>query len=1156
MRAAVRRIPIAAVLALGGSGSAARAGADAAPRFVPAGSHSERIVGAVLVARGTMVVSAGADATVRSWDLATGLPLRHVALPAPAAAFHFDGARERFIVGLSDGTVQWFTRDLERAGAATAGGWSTQSVAIDHAGRRWAAGDLGRTIHTGALDSDTSSPCQLPAPPAEAIELDSVIAGPGPDGLGARANGVISLAFSPDDALLASGDGLGFVHVWKTGSCEVVASIEAHQRAGHAFRVVGLAFTGGGDLVTAGSDGAIRTWSADGWRLLTERQTSGQIVSFALSPGGRVVVGHEDGSIELDGVAIAKAHTGPVSAIELGGAEDTFLSAGGSAWGGVDSAEGALSIRQWRTSDRRLLHELATHHKVNALAAAPGSAVLWVGHASGDVRRWDLATIHARVGLDGVAAIADLDATASGDLWVAAADSVVRIGRRGVEKVEAREHTTAIAAAGTTVVRGGLSGVEGTRGGRPYAHPYGNVVSDLALSRDGRRLLIGGWSGLELASVDGGSSTSLVGHGDVVEAVAFSPDGRLAASGSWDRTARLWDLASGQPLHVLPHAAEVAAVAFSGDGSLLLTGGDDGVAILWEVATGARVATLTGHTGPIAAVAFAGARGELLATGSHDGSVKLWSRAGVELAALLSHGDEWMIYTPDGHFEASRGGGALVSMVLGDRSFSIEQFAHARNRPDLIARRLGTGSRDTLAHFAARVAARERDRVRSSGAASSRQLTVPVATIVASERRGETATLDLRFEDAGGDLDRYDVYVNGVPLDRGVAISGARAEVQRRVQLSGGTSVVEVSAIDRSGTEAFRAREIFVGAAAHAPELYVVAIGVSDYARDDLDLEFAAQDAVDLAALLQASRTAGRVHAFVRVNRDVTRDTFEEARRFLRGASIHDTAVVFVAGHGLHEDTPAATYYFLTHEADPDHLATTAASLADLESVFDESPARARLLLIDTCESGDVAEEQVAAGAGAAGGRGVRARVARSLVLRRERRGRGRPFVLERDRFLYNDLSRRTGAVVYSSTTGGDLSYERKDLRNGLFTESLLRALTTTATDRDRDGAISLDELQAAVGTQVVALSGGRQHPVVDRNNPHVHLRLPLVPGPPPVGVIQRRPRGCGCHAGAGDGVLPVVLAMLLVIAAPRTRKAARAALSAGSARAGTRSGP
>merc|ERR550514_1254287 len=93
---------------------------------------------------------------------------------------------------------------------------------------------------------------------------------------------------------------------------------------------------------------------------------------------------------------------------------------------------------------------------------------------------------------------------------------------------------------------------------------------------------------------------TLRGHKNVVRCTAVFPGGRRIVSASWDKTLKVWDVATGKCVATLEgHSNDVNCVAISPDGRRIVSGSDDETLKVWDVATGECVATLEGHSNDV-----------------------------------------------------------------------------------------------------------------------------------------------------------------------------------------------------------------------------------------------------------------------------------------------------------------------------------------------------------------------------------------------------------------------------------------------------------------------------------------------------------------------------------------------------------------------------
>ncbi|MBN8217910.1 MAG: caspase family protein [Spirochaetes bacterium] len=478
-----------------------------------------------------------------------------------------------------------------------------------------------------------------------------------------------------------------------------------------------------------------------------------------------------------------------------------------------------------------------------------------------------------------------------------------------------------------------------------------------------------------------------------------------------------------------------------------------------------------------------------------------------------SKNGHWVAYDHRGFWDGSLQGGELLAMVQktgGIAAFQIDQFAVRNNRPDRILESLDTTNAERLEYFRGLYRKRlSRMGLEESGLDAERR--TPQVELWGRVGGGPTEQIGMRFQAAGSPLARYQVYVNNVPLfgadgrdfrllpPSNFQQNGNVATVIQEVPLATGANKIEFSCRDRLGLEShrfplFAFRPETSGRA--KPNLFFLGFGVSDYGDPSIrDLKYAEKDVVDLEEAFKAMQGGRFEKVLTRavLGREVTRQAIARARDFLLASSVEDTLVLFISGHGIQAGR-GPEYYYVTQDARLSDLESTAAPFDLVEALLQGVPAQRKLFLMDTCESGEADEAGARSGLAEASSKGLHARtlgLEQTRALRIVGRQAAQAFS-ERDRYIHNDLLRRSGAIVLSSSRGNEASLESDALRQGLFTHTVLKAFREKASaDRDGNGVLSVRELRSFVEVEVPRLAesllpGAQQHPVVDRDNLHI----------------------------------------------------------------------
>jgi len=275
--------------------------------------------------------------------------------------------------------------------------------------------------------------------------------------------------------------------------------------------------------------------------------------------------------------------------------------------------------------------------------------------------------------------------------------------------------------------------------------------------------------------------------------------------------------------------------------------------------------------------------------------------------------------------------------------------------------------------------------------------------------------------------------------------------LQSRVTLPERDVVLSVAADNKNGPSApatVRLKWAGKAAAPAAPasKLYVLAIGVGEYADKSLALQYPAKDAQDFAAAmaLQKGRLYGDATIRVLTDGAATKDAILEGLDWIeRQTTQHDVAMIFLAGHGVNDKN--GDYYFLPSAVDLEKLRATGLPFMEVQKSI-RNIAGKTLFFVDTCHSGSVMGDV-------------------------KRRG-----TTDLNGVINELASSGNGAVVFAASTGRQYSLEKPEWQNGAFTKALVEGVLGKADNR-HTGRVTFKMLDLYISERVKELTHGEQTP-------------------------------------------------------------------------------
>jgi hypothetical protein len=245
--------------------------------------------------------------------------------------------------------------------------------------------------------------------------------------------------------------------------------------------------------------------------------------------------------------------------------------------------------------------------------------------------------------------------------------------------------------------------------------------------------------------------------------------------------------------------------------------------------------------------------------------------------------------------------------------------------------------------------------------------------------------------------------------------------------------------------------------------------------------------------LIENNKPASFDNVFVQhlVNAEASAASIEEAiEKTFKNANPEDQIVLFIAGHGVLDEN--AKYFFAPHDMDFTDVSENGLAFSNIIESLNQSQANNKLLLMDTCHSGNTLDLEAGSTVSTENVAGQRGSTARNTKSSPEFK------LSDVVSDVFDNFLSRSGITVISASAGADVAYENKSLGNGAFTSAYMKLLEekwlagglVVTEDKLKQSIDLTKEDISELLKQVMLLTNGKQVPDLREINTNSSLKM------------------------------------------------------------------